>query len=286
MAEKDKDALSGTDTTGHEWDGIQELNTPLPRWWLWTFYVTIVWALIYSVVYPSWPTSLNSHFKGVMGYSSRGELTKELAAADAARGGWMDKFQAASVTEIAADQDLLQYAMAGGRVLFAENCQACHAAGGSGGHGYPALVDDDWLWGGTLADIETTIRFGIRGNHDDTRAMEMPAFGKDEILTKDEISKVADFVLSLSGGGQADAAGKVLFMDNCASCHGETGEGMMSMGAPRLSDAIWLYGGSKQAVVKQVSAPKHGVMPTWQGRLSDASIKQLAVYVHSLGGGQ
>lgn len=286
MAGNEKDALSGTDTTGHEWDGIKELNTPLPRWWLYTFYVCIVWGLAYSVVYPAWPTGFNSYTKGVMGYSSRAELTKELAAADAGKGAWKAKFRAATVTDIAKDQDLLRYATAGGRVLFAENCQACHAAGGSGGLGYPALVDDDWLWGGTLQAIEQTIRFGIRSGHNDARVSEMPAFGADKTLDATQISAVADYVLGLSKGSAADGAGKAVFMDNCASCHGEKGNGMQDLGAPSLTDGIWLYGGTKDAIARQVAKPKHGVMPAWAGRLDDVSIKQLTVYVYSLGGGK
>lgn len=285
MAEVDKDALSGTETTGHVWDGIRELNTPLPRWWLYTFYVCIVWGLIYALAYPSWPTGLNSHFKGWLDYSSRGELTKELAMAEAGRSSWKAKFEGASVNDVAKDQELLQYAMAGGRVLYAENCQPCHAAGGSGAHGYPALVDDDWLWGGTLEAIETTIRVGARSGHDDSRESDMPAFGTDEILDKAQIAAVSDYVFALSSGGAA-GAGKAVYMDNCAACHGDDGKGMQDLGAPNLADAIWLYGSTKEDVTRQIATPKHGVMPAWAGRLDNVSIKQLAVYVHSLGGGK
>jgi cytochrome c oxidase cbb3-type subunit 3 len=284
MSDKEKDALSGTDTTGHEWDGIKELNTPLPRWWLYTFYVCIVWAMIYAAIYPAWPTGLSDYTKGFLGYSSRAELADALKAAEAERAPWKAKFETASVTDVAGDQELLQYAMAGGRVLFAENCQPCHGAGGSGAHGYPALVDDDWLWGGTLDAIEETITVGIRSGHDEARYSEMPPFG-DGILEKAEIATVADYVLSLSKGG-GGAEGKTLFMDNCASCHGEDGKGMREMGAPDLADQIWLYGSSREDVLAQISKPQHGVMPSWSGRLDDVSIKQLAVYVHSLGGGQ
>ena len=286
MAGIDKDALSGTETTGHEWDGIKELNTPLPRWWLYTFYVCIVWALVYSVFYPSWPT-LHSYWKGVLGYSSRAELTKELAAADASKGAWKAKFAAASITDIASNQELRDYAMAGGRVLFAENCQACHAAGGSGGNGFPALNDDDWLWGGTVEAIDHTIRVGIRSTSQDTRVSDMPAFGADGILTGPQISSVADYVLSLSSGKPAEGEGKQLFMDNCASCHGDNGHGNQELGAPNLSDGIWLYGDTKSDIVRQVTKPRQGVMPTWAGRLDDVSIKELAIYVHdALGGGK
>lgn len=285
MADKEKDAVTGTETTGHEWDGIKELNTPLPRWWLYTFYVCIVWGIIYSIVYPAWPT-LTDYSKGLIGYSSRGELAVDMAVAEAGKAGWKAKFSTASVTDIAADKTLLQYAMAGGRVLYAENCQACHAAGGSGAYGYPALVDDDWLWGGTLSDIVTSIRVGVRSDHDDARVSEMPAFGTDEILTAAEIGQVTDYVLSLTDKAAGSPAGKALYVDNCESCHGDDGRGMMEQGAPNLVDALWLYGGSKDAIAAQIAKPKHGVMPAWASRLSDVSIKQLAVYVHSLGGGK
>ena len=288
MAEIEKDAVSGRDTTGHEWDGIKELNTPLPRWWLYTFYVCIVWAIGYWVVYPSWPT-LSGYAKGAIGYSSRAELAKEIEARDKSRTVWMDKFSALSVEEISKDSELLNYAMAGGRVIFAENCAPCHGSSGSGNSSYPVLADDDWLWGGTVGDIYTTVNYGIRSTSDDTRLSEMPKFGADEILSKDEISDVAEYVLSLSGSATDNASagrGAGIFANECASCHGEKAEGIQSMGAPRLNDGIWLYGKTKQNVVSQIKSPKHGVMPAWVDRLSDVSIKQVSVYVHSLGGGQ
>jgi len=192
------------------------------------------------------------------------------------------------VTEIAKDNELLNYAIAGGKMVFAENCAPCHGAQGSGTPGFPVLADDDWLWGGTLEEIETTIRFGIRSTHEDTRTSEMPAFGDDYLETA-QIKDVAEYVLSLSDRESSKAAaerGEEVFKDNCEACHGEHGEGMAFQGAPRLDDGIWLYGGERQDIINQVSKPRHGVMPTWNARLDDVSIKQVAIYVHALGGGQ
>ena len=287
MANIERDEVTGTNTTGHEWDGIKELDTPMPNWWLWTFYATILFAVIWWVLYPSWPT-LNDYWKGTLGFSSRVDLTTELQVRDQARSTWTKKFAAMPVTDIAQDQELLNYAMAGGKVIFADNCAPCHGSQGSGAPGYPVLADDDWLWGGSLDEIETTIRYGIRSTHEDTRTSEMPVFS-DDYLSAAQISDVADYVLSLSGSaGDAMAAkrGGEVFAAECAACHGETGEGGRDFGAPKLTDGLWLYGGSREALINQISKPKHGVMPTWEARLDDVSIKQVAIYVHSLGGGE
>ena len=281
MSEPEKDAITGTNTTGHEWDGIKELDTPMPKWWLYSFYACIVWAFAYWVAYPAWP-SLSDYTKGAFGYSSRGALVEELEAARQSRSAWLGRFEEASVEDIAEDSELLNYAMAGGRMIFAENCAPCHGSSGSGRPGYPVLADDDWLWGGTLEDIRTTIAFGVRSTHEDTRSSEMPTFGAEDELDKETIEAVADYVLSLGSG---ESQTNETFEDNCSPCHGEDGKGLVEAGAPNLTDGIWLYGKGREAVIKQVSSPKHGVMPTWGGRLDEVSIKQVAIYVHSLGGG-
>jgi len=285
MAEKETDALTGTETTGHEWDGIKELNTPLPRWWLWVFYATIIWAIGYYIVYPAWP-SLSGYTKGVLGYSSRANHVADLQALRVSRAVWLDKFTTMSVDDIAKDPELLQFAMAGGAFVFGENCAPCHGSGGAGAPDYPVLADDDWIWGGTLDDIYQTIEYGVRSTHDDTRYSEMIAFGADEILEPAQISAVADYVLSLSGAGAANEEGAQIFEEQCTACHGEDGKGVAELGGPNLTDDIWLFGGSKDAIVAQITQPKHGVMPAWVDRLDDAAIKQAAIYVHSLGGGQ
>jgi len=282
---KEKDALSGIETTGHEWDGIKELNLPAPRWWLLVWLVCCIYAVGYWFFYPAWPT-VSGHTKGSLGWTEYKKLGQEQAEITAIRGEFSEQIKTHNIDEIQKDKQLYDFAVAGGRSMFKENCAACHGTGAAGGHGYPNLNDDDWLWGGKLSDIYTTIKYGVRSTSDQTRTSQMPAFGKDGILKQAEISDVADYVLSLSGGKNANAKGAEIFKNNCSSCHGETGKGNREFGAPNLADAIWLYGNTKQDIVAQVTNPKQGVMPTWETRLSDDTIKQLAIYVHSLGGGE
>jgi cytochrome c oxidase cbb3-type subunit 3 len=286
MAEKHIDELSGVETTGHEWDGIKELNNPMPRWWVYTFYLTIVWAIGYTIAFPAWPL-LSDATRGVLGYSSREELAQEVSVAVAGQKVFLDKITAMPVADIAKDAALNEFAVNGGAAAFKVNCAPCHGSGAQGGPGFPNLNDNDWLWGGKIDDIYSTIQHGIRSEDPDSRTSEMPAFA--EMLQPEEIKQVAAYVVSLTGT-PADAAmvdpGKQLFADNCASCHGENAQGNREFGAPNLADAIWLKGEGEDAIVRQVNAPKHGMMPAWGGRLSDATIKQLAVYVHALGGGE
>lgn len=291
MAEEHKeiDALTGTATTGHEWDGLRELNTPLPRWWLWLFYITIVWAIGYWIVYPAWPL-LNNSTQGVFGWHTRSAIVADLDELKRLRGSMMDKLAGATLADIVADPQLLDFARAQGRVSFADNCAPCHGAGGGGGKGYPNLNDDDWLWGGKLADVEQTIRHGARAGDDKGRQGNMPAFGRDGILKANEISASADFVRSLAGlSVEKDAdltLGKKVFADNCAVCHGESGKGNRELGAPNLTDKIWLYGSDKVTIVQGIQNGRGGLMPAWNGRLSESVIKALTVYVYSFGGGE
>lgn len=281
----EKDAVTGTETTGHEWDGIKELNTPLPRWWVYVFYATILWSIGYYVFYPSWP-SLSGYSKGILGWSMRDEFGQRMADARTGQRAFFDRIDGSTLQGIREDAELINFAIAGGRAIFADNCAPCHGSGGAGVVGYPNLADDDWLWGGDLATIATTIRFGIRSGHDEARQSDMPRFGADELLTPKEIDDVAEYVLSLSGQGTATAAGSKIFADNCAACHGEQGQGMQELGAPALNDAIWLYGGNKEKVVETITNARRGVMPAWIDRLDGSAIKMLAVYVHGLGGGE
>ncbi len=284
------DAHTGITTTGHEWDGIEELNTPLPRWWLWTLYATIIWSVLYWIAYPAWPL-ISSVTGGVLGYSSRSELYADVAIANAAKSTMLRKIGATTLSQIVADPELSSFAIAQGRAAFGDNCAACHGAGGAGSKGYPNLNDDDWLWGGKLEDIYLTLQHGIRVSTDDqTRMSLMPAFGRDGILKPVEIEHVADFVRSLSGlsvnrGADLKLGAKV-FAENCASCHGEQGKGNTELGAPNLTDAIWLYGSDRATIIEGIKNGRGGVMPAWSARLDDNTIKALAVYVHSLGGGQ
>lgn len=285
---KETDEITGTETTGHEWDGIKELNTPLPRWWLWTFYATVIWAIGYWIAMPAWPL-VSSYTKGVIGYSNRAVVAERIAEARAAQSQYLERIEAADLDAIAGDPELLNFAIAGGRSAFAVNCSQCHGLGAAGGVGYPNLNDDAWIWGGTLGDISQTIHYGIRSDHDETRLGDMPAFLRDGLLDREQVADVATYVLSLSGDVEdaaAAARGADVFAENCAACHQESGVGMPEVGAPNLADEIWLYGGDRETVLNSISNGRAGVMPAWTGRLDDATIKQLAVYVHSLGGGQ
>jgi len=288
MSEKEVDDVSGVETTGHEWDGIKELNTPLPRWWLWTFYGTIVWALGYTIAYPAWPL-ISSATSGVLGYSSRANLDADVASAKVAQGDFVSKIEATPVAEIVADEELARFARAGGRSAFKVYCSQCHGTGAEGAAGYPNLNDDEWIWGGTVDQIYATITHGVRSTADaDTHFNEMPRFGIDGMLTPEQISAVAAQVASLSEieGGVASEEGALLFTENCAACHGDTGGGIAEIGGPSLADPIWLYGGTLEEIAAQINKPKHGMMPAWSTKLGDPTIKQLAVYIHSLGGGQ
>lgn len=281
--QKDIDSHSGVETTGHEWDGLKELNNPAPRWWLWVFFITVLWSIGYWVVYPAWPT-LSGNTKGIAGWTSHKKLASEQAEIIARRGEFSAQIKTHSLEEIRSNPELYAFAVAGGKSMFKENCAACHGTGAEGRAGYPNLNDDDWIWGGDLQSIYHTLKVGIRSTHDDTRYSQMPAFS--DILKRSEIAAVADHVLSLSGGKDANEPGAALYKQNCAACHGDEGKGNREVGAPNLVDAIVLYGEGKGSIMQQIANPRHGVMPTWESRLPDETIKQLTIYVHSLGGGE
>jgi cytochrome c oxidase cbb3-type subunit 3 len=292
MANPEKDEVTGTETTGHEWDGIRELNTPLPRWWVWTFIGTIVWGLGYVIAYPAFPL-LHTNTKGLLNTTNRAALNADLRALRKARGEVLAKMEKLSVEDIAKDPKLREFAVNMGHAAFKSYCVQCHGSGAEGSFGYPNLNDDDWLWGGTLSDIYYTIKNGVRYEPDvneDTRTSDMPAFADQ--LEPAQIDAVAEYVLKLSGQKHDEAKAaegdKIFHGDaGCNGCHGEKGEGSKDVGAPRLSDRIWLYKGDKASIISQIKRPKHGVMPAWgyKNRLDDATIKALAIYVHSLGGG-
>lgn len=286
----EKDKFSGVETTGHEWDGIKELNNPAPRWWLLVFIICIIWSVGYWVVYPAWPT-IEAHTKGAFGWTTKKELAESQKELLAIRGKFAGQLSATPLADISKDPQLFEYARQAGLAAFKQNCAACHGSGGQGGKGFPNLNDDDWLWGGKLDEIHTTLRVGIRSTHKDTRVSQMPSFGRDGILKHEEIEDVASYVEQLNKGDKAEQTeartrGAKIFADNCAACHGNNGEGGRSVGAPRLNDAIWLYGGDKKSIVESITNAHAGVMPSWEGRLDDDTIKALAIYVHSLGGGE
>jgi cytochrome c oxidase cbb3-type subunit 3 len=285
MANKRIDQATQTETVGHEWDGIEELNTPLPRWWLWTFYATIVFSIVYVVLYPAWPL-VEKGTEGVLGWTSRGQLGGEMAREGVRKAPILAALAQVPIERLPEDSERMRAAIAGGRAAFKVNCVQCHGAGAAGTAGYPNLNDDDWLWGGDLKAIEFTLVHGARQpGGEQTRQSLMPAFGEG-ILTPAQVGQAAEHVLSLSGKARGNAAGAQLFANNCAVCHGSDGKGNRALGAPNLADAIWLYGGNREAVTQQIAAPRHGVMPAWGGRLDPVTIKMLAAYVHSLGGGE
>ncbi|MEM8837842.1 MAG: cytochrome-c oxidase, cbb3-type subunit III [Pseudomonadota bacterium] len=288
MSEKDIDEISGVETTGHEWDGLKELNNPLPRWWIYTFYATIVFSIGYMLYFPAIPL-IEGSTMGISGETNRGNLKVELAAVEAGRQAIEARIADTDLETIRTDEELFRYASAGGESLYKVYCSQCHGSGAQGGPGYPNLNDDDWIWGGDLEAIYTTIAHGVRNEEsDEARLSEMPAFG-DGILSSGEITDVAHYVASLSGSDHEAAraeAGTEIFLDNCAACHGDAGEGIRDLGGPNLADQLWLYGGSLDQIAAQIANPKHGVMPPWSERLGKGSVKQLAVYIHSLGGGE
>lgn len=291
--EKHIDDVSGTETTGHEWDGIRELNTPLPRWWLWVFYATIVWSIGYWVLFPAWPTpkglTPQGFTPGILNQSQRADVDKAVLELKAKREELGKALMSASLQQIENDPNLFQFAREAGKSAFGDNCATCHGSGGQGAKGYPNLNDDAWLWGGKLEDIKHTITVGVRSTHPDTRISQMPAFGTDAILQPAQIDDLTEFVVNLSGGqAKADAVQRAtqLYADNCASCHGVDGKGNREFGAPNLTDKDWLYGGTKADIREQIVKGRGGVMPTWGSRLEPMTIDALAVYVHSLGGGE
>ncbi|MCK0095285.1 cytochrome-c oxidase, cbb3-type subunit III [Yoonia sp. F2084L] len=285
--QKDIDEVTGTDTTGHSWDGIKELNNPLPRWWLWSFYLTIIWGIGYSVAYPAWPMVSNAT-AGFLGYSTRGEVAQDIARFEDANAEISAQLASADLNVLNENPELLRYANSAGGAVFRNNCSQCHGSGAAGFTGYPNLLDDDWLWGGDFENIEYTIRHGIRNEEDwDARYSEMNAY--DEIFTNDEVDQVVHYVRLISGQ-EHDAAlaapGEGLFLDNCAACHGDNGMGNRDLGAPNLTDAIWLYGGDLASLEETVRYARFGVMPPWGERLTEAEIKAVTAYVHQLGGGE
>ncbi len=286
--EQNRDPITGIETTGHEWDGLRELNIPAPRWWLWVFFVSIIFSIGYWVVYPSWPT-LSGATKGLWSWTQFSYLKEQQAEVAEQQAHYVARFDQANLVQINNDKELYEFARAGGGVAFQDNCAACHGTGAAGGYGYPNLNDDDWLWGGSLDEIYATIRYGIRSRHDKSHEGNMTPW--KDVLKAEEIENVADYVRHLHEGeaapkGAAYEAGKKIFSANCAACHGDNGEGKTNVGAPRLNDAIWLYGSSKAAIMSSIMGGRAGVMPFWEGRLDDRTIKELAIYVHSLGGGK
>jgi cytochrome c oxidase cbb3-type subunit 3 len=286
--ERETDEISGVETTGHEWDGIKELDNPLPRWWLWVFWASILAAVIYWVLMPAWP-GVNGFTPGLLHYSDRVKVVRDLDALKAQRGAEGAKLTNASLEQIESDPDLQAYALSVGQSVFGDNCATCHGVGGTGGKGYANLRDDVWLWGGTLEDIHHTITVGVRSGDPAARMSLMPAFGRDEMLQPAQVADLTEYVVALSHRKANPAAvqrAAPLFAEQCAACHGPAGQGNLATGAPNLTDADWLYGADRQSIHDQIWNGRGGVMPAWGHRFSPETIKALAVYIHANAGGQ
>jgi cytochrome c oxidase cbb3-type subunit 3 len=285
---RERDDVTGLEDTGHEWDGIRELDRPLPRWWLWVFYASILAAVVYWVLMPAWP-GLTGYTPGVLHQSDRADVAHDLKALAAQRGAEGHMLQNASLEQIEKDPKLQAYALAVGQSIFGDNCATCHGQGGTGGTGYPNLRDDVWLWGGSLEDIHHTITVGVRSGQTDARMSQMPAFGRDQMLKAEQVDDLTEYVVALSRRRADRAAANraaPLFQQNCAVCHGPAGTGSQAMGAPNLTDADWLYGADRTSIHDQIWNGRGGVMPSWRSRFDPATLKALAVYIHANAGGQ
>lgn len=283
------DEHTGVATTGHEWDGIRELNQPLPLWWLYIFYASIVFSIGYWVVYPSWPL-VTGHLTGALGWNARTQILADMEGLEELRGPMVARLTSTDIADIQDDPELFDFTIAYAKAAFGDNCAPCHGAGGGGAVGYASLRDDAWLWGGSIDEIHHTIAYGVRNDHVESHVGEMPAFGRDGLLPYSDIVDVAAYVSSLSGQTYPEAAdaeaGATIFADNCAACHGDDATGNAELGAPNLADAIWLYGSDYETIMETVRNGRAGAMPAWEPRLGETTVKALAVYVHTLGGGE
>ena len=284
MSVKEHDPLTGHQTTGHEWDGITELNTGVPKVVWFFIIVTHIFALIAWILLPSWPL-VTTYAKGILGLDQRQAVEADIAAANVARADWADRIAALPADEIMNSPELMARVVDTAPQLYGDNCAGCHGQTAAGGPGFPSLVDDAWLWGSDTDTIMETLRVGINSTHPDTRYAQMLAFGRDGMLPRDEIGMVVDYVQSLSGvDAPADriAVGAEIFAENCAGCHGDTGAGNLELGAPNLTDDFWIYGGDDAAVFSSIWDGRQGWMPAWEDRLSETERKILAVYLQHL----
>lgn len=288
MAIEERDPHTGYLTTGHEWSGIKELNTPVPRAVYFFLIATALFSVGYWILMPAWPTGV-TFTKGLLGIDQRTTLEADLREAAAERKTWSDQIEAKSYDDIRKDSKLMRIVRQTGQTLYRENCAACHGSSAQGSKGYPSLTNGSWLWGGDPATVAETIRVGINSSHKDSRASQMMAFGRDGVLKEREVDDVVDYVRSLSDPKVARdtpaprlGAGKAVFAANCAACHGDDGKGKTEMGAPDLTDHFWIYGGDLQSVSSSVWNGRQGKMPTWEERLSALDRKILALYLTDL----
>lgn len=292
MAVEEIDPVSGRVTTGHEWNGITELDTPVPRGVLMFLIVTHIFAVLWWFVMPTWPLG-TTYTRGLLGTDQHKIIAERMAEANASRASWVDAIDAKSYDDILADAQLMKVVNETGHRLFGDNCAACHGREGQGGRNFPDLADRDWLWGGSPETIAETISVGINSTNPDSRVAQMPAFGKDQMLEPAQLHDVALYVHSLSNPGDATSenaaaiqAGHEVFAANCVACHGDDAKGSTDVGAPNLTDSTWIYGGDLASITTTLYGGRQGHMPTWDKRLSPADIKILALYVHSLGAGK
>ena len=288
MAVEERDPVSGYLTTGHEWNGIKELNTPVPRAVIFFLWATFLYSVVYWILMPAWPLGV-TYTKGLLGIDQRDIVTAQVKEAAADRAKWTKLIETEDYTAIQHDKRLMGIVRQTGATLFGDNCAACHGRAATGGHGFPTLVSQAFLWGGTPDAIAETIRVGINASHPDTRVSQMPAFGRDGILTRDKIDDVVDYVRSLSVPALASsiapdklARGKAVFAENCVACHGDNATGSTDVGAPNLRDLSWIYGGDAQTVFTSVWGGRQGQMPSWESRLSGLDRKILALYLVDL----
>ncbi|MBP0438025.1 cytochrome-c oxidase, cbb3-type subunit III [Tianweitania sediminis] len=292
MAEVERDPVTGRETTGHEWNGIKELDTPVPRGVLIFLIITHLWAFAYWFFMPSWPLG-ETYTKGLLGADQRTTVEARLVEGQEERAPWMARLETEPYDAIVADEALMKTVRGTGQQLFGDNCAACHGRDGKGRAFYPDLTDDDWLWGGGPELIEQTMRVGINTRHPESRIAQMPAFGRDEMLDREQVRNVAAYVYSLTNPEYSTAenlerieAGREVFATTCAACHGENAAGSSEVGAPNLTDAYWVYGGTMDSIIASVHGGRQGHMPTWDERLSNVEIRTLSLYVHDLGARQ
>ena len=288
MAVSERDPHTGHMTTGHEWNGIKELNTPVPKLVWISLIITISFAVVYWILMPAWPLGV-TYTKGLLGIDQRDRVAESLRDAAEARSVWTSQISERDFADIRTDEALMEIVRNTGATLFADNCAVCHGPNGGGGPGFPNLADGAWLWGGTPEHIMETLRVGINSTHEETRVAEMMAFGRDQILMRTDVLNVVAYVRSLSDPAVAQderdavTAGKTVFAEQCVACHGEDGKGNIELGAPNLTDKNWIYGGSKAAIFETIWNGRKGWMPAWETRMSETDRKLLTLYIGILG---
>jgi cytochrome c oxidase cbb3-type subunit III len=284
LEQPDRDGYTGYLTTGHEWSGLKELNTPVPRVLYFFLTITFLFSVGYWALMPAWPLGV-TYTKGLLGIDQRKIVAASLQAAASERSVWTEKIRTEDFSAIQSDPQLMEIVRDTGHSLFGNNCVACHGLDAKGGPGFPNLTTSSWLWGGKPEDIFNTIRVGVNSAHPDTHVSQMPAFGRDQILPRADILKVASFVYSLSNPNPKEfdpksvEAGKAIFAANCVACHGEDAKGNPELGAPNLTDQFWIYGGDFDTIDTTVWGGRQGHMPTWESRLSELDRKILTLYL-------